>query len=849
MFKIYEDSSCPDLNGLGVLYFDDYSSSDPITSYDNGTFYDYDVHGNVKELIQDINDSDLELITSSDQTRKKVNYDYDLVSGNVNQVTYQEGESDEFSHKYTYDADNRITKVYTSNNGRIWEQDAKYYYYDHGPLARVEIGDKKVQASDFAYTIQGWLKGVNSEDLDRNNDQGKDGKATTINTMNGSDVYGYSLHYFDGDYTSRHNSNDFLAYSETTTPTASTYNLYNGNIKEMYTAGVGIDQSALKTSHTWYRYDQLNRIKSMDQEFLDGGSASPSLTAGMYASAYSYDQNGNLLTLKRWSEVLSTKTLIDDFTYNYTALTNQLTHVSDAAGEVIAGADLASQSSGNYTYTEIGELEADVQEEIQTIEWKVTGKVKSITRTGASTKDNLAFTYDAMGNRIIKAVYDNSTDELISKTFYIRDAQGNCMAIYEYKVEDDGGGADKNLYLRERNIYGSSRVGIENVNEIIASSDGTNVNIETAIHRKVGDKQFELSNHLGNVLEVISDQKITIYTGTAGSEVLSHYAPDVIAQNDYYPFGMLLPNRHESGTEYRYGYQGSGKDDEVTGSEGTSYTTHFRQLDPRVARWLTTDPVVHPWESPYVSMADNPIFHNDILGNDVIIEAKGKEKRKIKKSIRQGKRKSTTFRDMYNDLENSENTHVIKQGEYVNESKGESCTWCRVDAKDGTNGSTIYIDVNNVPEVDAEGFSTMEKLIVTIGHELGHAWLHDRGLDTKIPAPEMEPIYIMDPNWRPGKPRTIKNPNYNKDTETAKILKYSQDKQTFHETEASNIENMIRSDMGLGLRQNYTIYPETILLGHRYTLTITLDVIKTDLYYNRRNDINDYYNTEPIPKP
>ena len=26
-------------------------------------------------------------------------------------------------------------------------------------LARTEIGDKKVQANDFAYTIQGWLKG------------------------------------------------------------------------------------------------------------------------------------------------------------------------------------------------------------------------------------------------------------------------------------------------------------------------------------------------------------------------------------------------------------------------------------------------------------------------------------------------------------------------------------------------------------------------------------------------------------------------------------------------------------------------------------------------------------------
>ena len=48
--------------------------------------------------------------------------------------------------------------------------------------------------------------------------------------------------------------------------------------------------------------------------------------------------------------------------------------------------------------------------------------------------------------------------------------------------------------------------------------------------------------------------------------------------NDYYPFGMLIPTRHESSAGYRYGYQGSEKDNEVKG-EGNSYTTLFRQLN------------------------------------------------------------------------------------------------------------------------------------------------------------------------------------------------------------------------------------------------------------------------------
>src|SRR5690606_15897261 len=67
---------------------------------------------------------------------------------------------------------------------------------------------------------------------------------------------------------------------------------------------------------------------------------------------------------------------------------------------------------------------------------------------------------------------------------------------------------------------------------------------------------------------------------------------------------------------YRYGFQGSEKDNEVKGI-GNSYTTHFRQLDPRLGRWLSIDPKATPWESPYISMGNNPILHNDPLGDTV----------------------------------------------------------------------------------------------------------------------------------------------------------------------------------------------------------------------------------------
>ena len=52
---------------------------------------------------------------------------------------------------------------------------------------------------------------------------------------------------------------------------------------------------------------------------------------------------------------------------------------------------------------------------------------------------------------------------------------------------------------------------------------------------------------------------------------------------DYSPFGVELDGRTVSVEGYRFGYQGSEKDNEFKG-EVNSYTTEFRQLNPRLER-------------------------------------------------------------------------------------------------------------------------------------------------------------------------------------------------------------------------------------------------------------------------
>jgi len=84
---------------------------------------------------------------------------------------------------------------------------------------------------------------------------------------------------------------------------------------------------------------------------------------------------------------------------------------------------------------------------------------------------------------------------------------------------------------------------------------------------------------------------------------------------------MEMAGRGFSGS-YRFGYQGSEKDNEVSG-DGNSYTTEFRQLDPRLGRWFSVDPVFQPWQSPYTSMDNDPIGLNDPLGLDPDPENEG----------------------------------------------------------------------------------------------------------------------------------------------------------------------------------------------------------------------------------
>ncbi len=67
-----------------------------------------------------------------------------------------------------------------------------------------------------------------------------------------------------------------------------------------------------------------------------------------------------------------------------------------------------------------------------------------------------------------------------------------------------------------------------------------------------------------------------------------------------YPFGMEMVGRSGNVGEYRYGYQGSEKDDEIKG-EGNTSSYKYRMSDNRLGRFFATDPLEskYPYYSPY----------------------------------------------------------------------------------------------------------------------------------------------------------------------------------------------------------------------------------------------------------
>ncbi|HEV8285590.1 MAG TPA: RHS repeat-associated core domain-containing protein [Chitinophagaceae bacterium] len=326
-----------------------------------------------------------------------------------------------------------------------------------------------------------------------------------------------------------------------------------------------------------------------------------------YRESIAYDANGNILKYLR--NGTATTTDMDSLNYKYNRdvsgnlVNNKLNYVKDQISSANYAVDIDNQSANNYVYDLIGNLKKDVAEGIDTIRWTVYGKINKIVKNSNSTKIN--YGYDAGGNRTTKIV-SGAAD---TTTFYVRDAQGNVLAIYTKQNTNA-------LKWDEQDLYGSSRLGIWNWDTIVSAAPPVVTSNPIYDSLLLGSRTYELNNHLGNVLATISDKKI----GNDSSGVVNYYLAEVLSQNDYYPFGMLQPGRkYNAGVGYRYGFNGKENDNEVKG-EGNQQDYGMRIYDPRLGKFLSADPISrnYPMLTPYQFGSNNPISGTDLDGLEYI---------------------------------------------------------------------------------------------------------------------------------------------------------------------------------------------------------------------------------------
>ena len=86
----------------------------------------------------------------------------------------------------------------------------------------------------------------------------------------------------------------------------------------------------------------------------------------------------------------------------------------------------------------------------QYVEYDVTGKVVKVFSDAARTTKKVEYVYDDRGFRLAKKTFD-AAGALTLTTWYIRDASGNVLSIYEQQP-------GQTLVRTEISIYGSGKL-------------------------------------------------------------------------------------------------------------------------------------------------------------------------------------------------------------------------------------------------------------------------------------------------------------------------------------------------------------------------------------------------------
>ena len=420
-------------------------------------------------------------------------------TGNVSVHTHQHSGYASVNETYTYSYDHagRLMNTTHQVGDNSMVALAKNAYDDLGRLSQITRHGNLGLQTTYRYNVRSWLQRIN-----------------TSNLFNMSILYNES--------------------STDRTP------CYNGNI-----SGISWKSDSKSRGYN-FKYDGFSRLLSAS--YLENGSKH-----SHYDTSYTYDEMGNILSLKRNGlQDGGTYGLIDNLTYTYQG--NQVVKIDDQVEDPTYKGVFNFKDGANeeieYEYDKNGNLVKDLNKNISKIEYNLLNLPSKITFGDGKT---ITYVYDASGVKLL-ASYKTAHPASSHTIAYC----GNM--IYEddtfKQVLFDGGYI---TFTDNRAMY-----------------------------------HYYLKDHLGNNRVVVSSKG------------------EVEQVNHYYPYGgIMAESTNESVQRYKY----NGKElDRMHGLDWYDYGARwmadgrFTTIDPHAETYADV--------SPYAYCGGNPVSAIDLNGED-----------------------------------------------------------------------------------------------------------------------------------------------------------------------------------------------------------------------------------------
>ncbi|TAF60536.1 MAG: RHS repeat-associated core domain-containing protein, partial [Flavobacterium sp.] len=405
---------------------------------------------------------------------------------------------------FTYTNQSRLLSHTQKINTGAIQLIAKNTYDDLGQLISKKVGNTTstpLQKVDYTYNIRGWLNSINNDPTDN----------LVLNSTE-NDLFSFKINY-----NNVQNGINYIGKK-----------LYNGNIAETFWRS-GSNNIMRKYG---YLYDGLNRLTNAF--YLKPGSTEPE--PGTYNESVTYDNNGNILTLKRngGNDGVMPQQEIDNLTYLYANNnnSNRLVRVSENYSNAASGFIDGTNTGDDYSYDAFGNMLSDLNKGITNIRYNHLNLPMEIT---FANNDKISYVYDGSGNKLEKNVSQGTT---VITTKYLEG--------FQYKKV----GANSDVL------------------QFFPTAEGYVKKVGTNSYGYV----FNYTDHLGNIRMSYQDLNLN---GTISTN-------EILEENHYYPFGLKHSYTNTAVSDYKYKYNGKEYQDEL----GLNmYDYGARNYDPALGRW------------------------------------------------------------------------------------------------------------------------------------------------------------------------------------------------------------------------------------------------------------------------